>query len=349
MGKRGIVPVLAMLLVIEIGVAFAIVMAQPNGFGSIFNFGFGPEKQQPQPTQTFELNGVAASLLINNGAGRVTIVGDAKATALSINATKISRSNSSEAFNRLKYQVGRVGDRISIEAGESEFSDGFKFNAKIDLTITAPRNTVVSTKVGSGEIRVSGLENREQAYNFETGSGSMFLTSLQTKTLLAKTGSGEIRLDTIEGAVEATTGSGGIILNEVKGATARLKSGSGRIIVDRVTTALNAETNSGSIKVTNADIQDLRLKTGSGSVYFMGQANINANSEVGSGSGSIELNFSSLGSNLPRFEVSTGSGDINFKVAGLEIEQKDKHHLITANNGPLLHIKNGSGSVKITG
>jgi DUF4097 and DUF4098 domain-containing protein YvlB len=311
--RRAIGPILGLLLLIEIGVAVAIVLATPDGFGGILNLNIGPERRQEQAVQTFELNGQAGNLVINSAAGHVTIESSSTATAISINATKIIHSTKDEDFNRLIYQVTQNGNTINVTAKPEQLNGPtFRFNERVDISITTPRNVAANVKTGSGDVQLSGLENREQSLNIETGSGSVNATNIQGGTLKVKTGSGEVSLST-------------------------------------VTSGLDVDSGSGAIRVTNSNVTALRLNTGSGEIRFNGQATINADTQVSTGSGSIQLEFNNLGTTPPRFDVSTGSGNINFNVKGISVAQNDKHRVTTGNSGPLLRVNTGSGDVRITG
>lgn len=346
--RRAIGPVLGLLLLAEIIGAIAIVINTPDGFGGLVNFGIGPERRQEQAAQTFDAGQQPASLVINNGAGRVTIEGSDSATNVTVNATKVIYGFNDEGFAKLNYQISQNGSTINVTA-EQPIKPNIGFTGRVDIRITAPRNAYASIKTGSGDVRVSNLQNTAQNFILETGSGSVNASAIQSSNLRVRTGSGDVRLDTLNGTLDAETGSGSIITNSLQGQSARVKTGSGDVRLDSLKAALDAETNSGSIRVMNSDVTGLRLKTGSGEIRFNGQAVISNDTQITTGSGSVQLDFNSLGANPPRFDITTGSGGINFNVKGINIAQKDKHHLTTGNSGPMLKINTGSGEVRVTG
>lgn len=346
--RRAIGPILGLLLILELAVAAGIVMNTPEGFGGLVNFGFGPERRQELPVQTFNIDQQIANLVINNSAGRVVIEGSDTATTVTVNATKIIYGFNDEGFSRLNYQITQNGNTINVTA-EQPVKPNIGFTGHVDIQITAPRNAYANIKTGSGDVRVNGLQNADQLYNFETGSGNVTASTVQGSNLRVKTGSGDVRLDTLTGALNAETGSGNIILNGLQGQNSRLKTGSGDVRLENVTAALDAETNSGNIEVMSSNVTGLRMKTGSGNVRFNGQATISSDTQVSTGSGNVQLDFNNLGATPPRFDISTGSGSINFNVKGVSIGQNDKHHLTTNNSGSMLRINTGSGDVRITG
>ncbi len=347
--RRAIGPVLGLLLLLEIGVAIVIVLATPGGFGSLASFGFGPERRQEQPVQTFEINGQSANLVIGNGAGKVTIEGNPSATAITINATKIGYGFDDKVFAELPYQVTQNGNTININA-EREVKPNIGISGRIEIRVVAPANVAASVKTGSSDVRVSGLENKQQDFNFETGSGSLVVNNLAGNNLRLKSGSGDIRLISLTSTgINAETSSGSISLSDGQSGATRLHTGSGDIRLDRLSSGLDAETGSGSIQVQNSSVTTLRLKTGSGDVRYSGDAKLTSDGQATTGSGSVELNFTNLGNSAPRFDVSTGSGSINFNVRGVNIERNEKHHLTTNNNGPMLRINTGSGDVRVNG
>jgi hypothetical protein len=346
--RRAIGPILGLFLLVEIGVAVAIVLAYPGGFGALADFNVGPERRQEQPVQTFDLGGQTGNLVINNGAGRVTVEADPAANVVTVNATKVINGGNDEAFSRLNYSVTREGNTINIKA-ERGPTVGINFGARVDIQITTPRNLVANIETGSGNIRVIGLEVADQNFSLNTGSGSITATDLKAANVRLHTGSGGIFISNLSGLVDAEASSGSITLNNFSSATkTHLKTGSGSIKLDGITGDLDAETSSGTINVQKANVSDLRLNTGSGGISFNGQATFKDGSQIRTGSGSIDLNFTGL-TDKPRFDVSTGSGSINFNVTGLNYNKPDKQHLITNNSGPLVKISTGSGSVKITG
>ncbi len=349
--RRSIGAILAILLVIEIGAAIAIVAIQPNGFGSLANFNVagGPERRQEQPSQTFDLGGQAANLIVTNSNGRVTINGDAKATNLIINAVKIVRGNNDEIFNRFNYTVTKDANTINVKVERIVPSVGLNLD-RVEITVTAPRNLATNVTVGSGNVFVDGLDSRDQNLSFSAGSGNITLNNTQGREIRTNTDSGNVRLNNVTGEANSQTGSGNVTISGLTGTLAHLKTGSGDLRIDALAAGLDAETNSGNIQVqSTTNVSSLRLKTGSGDIRFSGQAALNGDAQASTGSGTLELNFTNL-SNPPRFEVSTGSGSINFNIKNLSGQfSNNKHNLTAGNSGPLFRINTGSGDVRISG
>ncbi len=150
----------------------------------------------------------------------------------------------------------------------------------------------------------------------------------------SRTGSGHIRIASINGPVEASTGSGGIELEGVA-SEARLQTGSGSIRVNNVAGTVRAHTGSGSIEGdgigsgstvnTSARFQGkalplasegsssstgkayLDFETGSGSIRLQ---NIAGELRAHTGSGNIEAQGKQAGD----WELRTGSGGIRVRL-----------------------------------
>ena len=81
----------------------------------------------------------------------------------------------------------------------------------------------------------------------------------------ARTGSGDVRVDGVTGAVEARTGSGSMELTAV-GGDVDVQSGAGPIGIVGLGTALRARTGTGRIRVEGAPGGGWDLSTGSGGI-----------------------------------------------------------------------------------
>jgi DUF4097 and DUF4098 domain-containing protein YvlB len=153
--------------------------------------------------------------------------------------------------------------------------------------------------------------------------------------LRAHSGSGHIRLSSVNGPVEATTGSGGIDASQVA-SDVRLQTGSGGISVDNVAGQVRAHTGSGAIRGSNlgesssvktaAKFQGkglplvsnsstgaagggsyLDFETGSGGIRL---DNVAGELRARAGSGSIDVDGRQTGT----WDLSTGSGGISIRL-----------------------------------
>ncbi|MBN9386452.1 MAG: DUF4097 family beta strand repeat protein [Chloroflexi bacterium] len=311
--QKVFVPIIVLLLAAELTVAVTIVLAQPNGFGSLVpggNINFGPERRLDVPAQNLPLNGQAANITINSMGGQVDISGDPSLTEVKVEGTKIIHSFGDADFNRITFNVVQDGTNINIVAKNTDQSFNFGFGDQVDIRVTMPPALLaqLTTTVGSADINARGLQNDKAILVFNTGSGDLDLTNLQASKINAKTGNGDIMLSDYSGSLDANTGSGDITLN-----------GTNRL------SAVNFQTGSGDIKAT-ATLNNPTM----------------ANVKTGSGDVDLRLdNSTPLG-----FDINSGSGDIKFNLPGSQVVSKDKHSLKTGGS-PVMTIRTGSGDITV--
>ncbi|MCX6407275.1 MAG: DUF4097 family beta strand repeat-containing protein [Propionibacteriales bacterium] len=125
----------------------------------------------------------------------------------------------------------------------------------VDVTITVPEGTAVDLLTGSGDVDVSGLDG---AVAVRTGSGDVDAERLRTQDLTVRTGSGDVEATFARPpfAVKVATGSGGVELGLPQAETPY---------------AVDARSESGEVDDTipATDAQDarvVRIRTGSGDV-----------------------------------------------------------------------------------
>ncbi len=202
-------------------------------------------------------------------------------------------------------RVKQVVDNPPIEqSGDSITVGGHSHllnNIAIDYEITTPKATNLEASTGSGDLKLYGLNGALKA---TTGSGSIETTGMTQRVSLG-TGSGDINAEVFGSAdVRAETGSGSIRLNGVRG-------------------GLNAETGSGNITVSGVPAENWKLETGSGSATLnTGASRMTLDAQTGSGSIYSDPPISSHGSlgghhikgdingGGPAVTIETGSGDI---------------------------------------
>ena len=145
----------------------------------------------------------------------------------------------------------------------------------------------------------------------------------------SRTGSGHIRINSVNGPVDASTGSGGIDIDSVP-SDVRLETGSGSIRLNHVAGSARGHTGSGSIEGdgigggssvnTSAKFQGkasegsnapgrsyLDFETGSGSIRLQ---NVTGELKARTGSGNIEAEGQQAGD----WELHTGSGGIRVRL-----------------------------------
>src|SRR6201987_151126 len=115
----------------------------------------------------------------------------------------------------------------------------------VDYEITAPADTKLRSKTGSGD---QTLEGMKAGADLETGAGDVRLRDL-TGDLRVHTGSGNIEGHSIGGPLDARAGSGDLRLEEVGKGDVHVETGSGNIEVRGVDGGVRASTGSGNLTI----------------------------------------------------------------------------------------------------
>ena len=165
------------------------------------------------------------------------------------------------------------------------------------------------------------------------------------------TGDGSIRLEDVDGAIDARSGDGSIQGTRLAG-TLRLRTGDGSIRLERATGTVEAETEDGSVTI-GGQLKTVSANSGDGSVRVTVEdgAAITGTWSIGSRDGSVTLR-------LPRqvdvtIEASTGDGSIQSSHPQLAIEGdsdrgRRREVKVTAGSGAtLVTLKTGDGTIRI--
>lgn len=311
--RRLIVPVFVILLFAEIAAAVGIVMAQPGGFASLADFSavsLGPERRQDVAPKSLPLNGQNANVTINSMNGQVIITGDPTLSEVMVQGTKIIHSGNDSDFDKINFTVAQEGSNIRIEASQANKAFNIGFGEQMLIRVNLPPALVseITTTVGSADIQVKGLQNHAANYTFNTGSGDLSANDLQANKLTIKTGSGDLNLTNITGNLDTSTNSGDINLN-----------GQNRL-------------------------GDLSFQVGSGDINIAASLNPTGTGLINTKSGDVQLKLTD--SKALGFDISTGSGDIDFKLANVGPVTKEKH-LLKTGGSPVISIRTGSGDVTV--
>jgi hypothetical protein len=195
-------------------------------------------------------------------------------------------------------------------------------NVSIDYEITAPSGTTLKAATGSGDLEIGGIEG---AVTADTGSGEMKVDNIGANARL-ETGSGSIHATNVHGAATLQTGSGNLDLDLSGAGDVKAQTGSGSIRIHGVSGGLRAEAGSGEIEVTGNPTAEWRLESGSGSVA----------ANVGSAA-KFSLN------------AETGSGSVHVDMPVLMQGSPNKQHVTGTVNGggPTVRVTTGSGNIAI--
>ncbi len=196
----------------------------------------------------------------------------------------------------------------------------------VDYEITAPADTTVETRSGSGDQRVVGLRSN---LKLESGSGDMRLEDISGEIQL-HTGSGDVEAREISGPFTAEAGSGDIRVDEKSKGDVRVHTGSGNIELRGVNGMLDAHSGSGDVTIQGANSGRWEIRTSSGNVDLELPSGAGFDLDASAGSGSVTVD---------RPVTMTIQGDL--RRAQHEIRGK------VSGGGPELLVHTGSGDVRI--
>ena len=196
----------------------------------------------------------------------------------------------------------------------------------IDYEITAPAETTVRARTGSGDQRLEGLHGN---MDLESGSGDMRLRDL-TGEIRTRTGSGNVESVKISGPFSAHAGSGDIRLEESGVGDVNVHTGSGNITLNGVDGALHAEAGSGDITVGGTETGAWEVRTGSGNVGLRLPSRAAFDLDLSTSSGTIVVDEPVTTTVQGRVQESRRS--ISGKVRG---------------GGPMIQVHTGSGNISI--
>ena len=199
-------------------------------------------------------------------------------------------------------------------------------NISIDYEITAPADTKVRTKSGSGDQTIEGMQ---AGIDIETGSGDVRMTDL-AGDLRIQTGSGNVQARGAAGPLQARAGSGDITIEERSKGDVRLETGSGNIEARGVDGGLRASTGSGNVRVDGTPANSWSVRTGSGDAELRLPQEAAFDLDVSSSSGSVSVNHPVTTTVQGHIEESRKS--IRGKVRG---------------GGPEISVHTGSGDVRV--
>ncbi len=225
-------------------------------------------------------------------------------------------------------RVEQRGDEILVLLPKSK-GGLFRSKAEVGVRITVPTRSSAQIDVGSADVGGTGTFGD---LDIKTGSGDASFE--RAADVSVKTGSGEIKLDEVEGRLDAKAGSGDILVGTVHG-DGKVSTGSGDLVVQTSTGAIGLRTGSGDITVQetgdsvdtmtgSGDINvkrlargELKAKAGSGDIVVGVADGTAVYLDVMSGGGTVrsELDASDHPDGGPTATVSamTGSGDITLR------------------------------------
>lgn len=156
-------------------------------------------------------------------------------------------------------------------------------NIAIDYEISLPKNSSVVANSGSGELRVESIQGSVRG---ASGSGSIRATDIGSGSKL-ETGSGTVDVQSAHGEIKISSGSGALSIRDSDVTEARLQAGSGNITATNLHGGLHATTGSGSLTLSGSPTSDWKLQTGTGTIHCHFDANSKFTLDAETGSGGI--------------------------------------------------------------
>ena len=199
-------------------------------------------------------------------------------------------------------------------------------NISIDYEITAPADTKVRAKSGSGDQTMEGMQ---AGLDVETGSGDVRLRDVGGEIRI-HTGSGDIQARNAAGPFEARAGSGNITLEEKSKGDVRMETGSGNVEASGVNGGLSASTGSGDVLIEGLPANYWSIKTGSGNAEVRLPQDASFDIDASSSSGNLEVNHPVTTTVQGR--VTDARKSVRGKVRG---------------GGPEVTIHTGSGDIRV--
>ena len=210
------------------------------------------------------------------------------------------------------------GPRIKLEVKqprkESLTGFGFHMSASARLIVTVPRRSDIVARTGDGAIRLESVNGRLE---LRTGDGAIRVSGV-TGELLLHTGDGAITVDGAEGKLALETGDGGVNV-EGKLSSVKMHTGDGSIVY-RVEPGSRMD-------------DDWDISTGDGSVSLYLPTNFSADLDAHTGDGGIRNDLgvedlersgdrdrdrqtlrARLGGGGHRLRIQTGDGAISLKA-----------------------------------
>ncbi len=214
-------------------------------------------------------------------------------------------------------------------------------NISINYLIVVPAATHLISNTGSGDMKIEGIQGPLEGHS---GSGNVTISSVGSDVEV-ETGSGDIRLENLKGNARAHAGSGGIIATGIAGAFDG-GSGSGDIRLEQTAAgAVRVATGSGNLELQRVQ-GALSAKTGSGEIQVDGVPSGEWRLRAGSGNILLRVPHEAAFD----LDASTNSGTISLNDHPVTVQGTIGRHEVRGKvhgGGNLLEVRTGSGDVEI--
>jgi lia operon protein LiaG len=228
------------------------------------------------------------------------------------------------------------GHRVTVSGS------GPGLHAWADVEVRLPRGCQTTLRLGVGEVSAEGVEG-----HLTLDVAAAPVTAERTSgSLIVDTGSGSVVLRGNRGDISVDTGSGGVELSDLSGSRLKVDTGSGGVTGRNVEAGdLLVDTGSGSVNIDGMRSGSISIDTGSGGVH-LGLLSAPRSLLVDTGSGGVTiLGPADLGAQV---ELETGSGSIQSDYA-MMVDTKDHGYLrgTIGSGGGRIRVDTGSGGVSL--
>lgn len=223
------------------------------------------------------------------------------------------RAPTEESLKALEVVADQTGDRVQVEVRRPASGESFfglgNFSRSAKIIATLPRKANVVAASGDGSIRVESVAGRCE---LRTGDGSVRGSAIEGDVVV-HTSDGSVTLQDISGAVDLTTGDGGVSLSGALGGV-QVQTGDGSVTV---------RADEGS-RMSD----DWSLRTNDGSVVLYLPSNFAADLDAHTSDGSVSSDL-----------------DVTTVVSGRVDKRTLKGRL--GEGGRTLRIRTGDGSIRL--
>lgn len=249
-------------------------------------------------------------LRIEFGSGDIEIAAmDTDRTTVEVTA---SRDDEASREAVAETRVEQRGNDIAVE-GPRRWTF-FRREPQLTLRVQMPSDSSVEAKIHSAELTVSG---RLAEADVKTGSGDVRLDTVVGETSV-QSGSGDVEIERAGSATRLQSGSGDVRLRAAEGSV-NAATGSGDVSIDEVAGPLRANSGSGDLKVDDAR-GDVQLNTASGD-QFLGRV---AAGRVRSNAASGDIHIGVADGTAAWLSVNSLSGSVHSELDGAAPPEEDE-------------------------
>ncbi len=273
---------------------------------------------------TFETPG-PTNLRVELGAGECHIRAEQTDTTTVELVPTHGDSHAQELIDRTT--IEQRGDQVVVLVPKAKSSGLFGRKGEITATIVVPTDTALDLQLGSADLDGRGTFGRTK---IATGSGEIDLDEVADTAV--KTGSGDLRISTVNGSVSTKCGSAETEIGKIAGGFDFL-TGSGDVVVDTVGGPVRGKAGSADVKLGRAkDAVDVLIGSGDLEIGRVEQGKIAAKS----GSGDVSVGVAN--GTAAYLDIITGSGETTSSLDATDAPTDGEQTVE-------LNIRTGSGDV----